>query len=71
MHNNPPTPLFRHILIPILRIHMFLTKITILIFEPSIIHRDQLTKYLAFYLLDKIVDCISIYKMTFFGIMGV
>ena len=38
MHDNTPTPLFGKILIPIFSIHMFLTEITVLIFETFVIH---------------------------------
>ncbi len=50
---------------------MFLTKITVLIFEPFIIHRNKFAEYLTLYLFDKIVYCVPVDEVTFFGVMGV
>jgi hypothetical protein len=52
-------------------IHMFLTKITILILKTFIINLNKFTKDLALDLLDKIVDGITIDEMTFFCIVSV
>lgn len=50
---------------------MFLTKITVFIFETFIIHRNKFAEYLALHLFDKIVYCVSVDEVTFFGVMGV
>lgn len=71
MHHNTTTSLLSQILISIFRIHMFLTKITVLIFETFIIHRNKFAEYLALYLFDKIVYCVPVDEVTFFGVMGV
>lgn len=71
MHDNPPTTLLRQILIPILSIHMFLTKITLLIFKALIIHRDELAENLAFHLLDKVIDGIPVDEVAFLCVVGV
>lgn len=70
MHYNSTTTFFSHVLISIFGIHMFLWKITIIILESFMIHWEHLTKYLALYLLYEVINCISVNKTTFFGVMS-
>ena len=49
---------------------MFLRKVTIVVFKTFVIHCEQFTEDLAFYLLDKIINRIAINKATFFGIVS-
>ena len=69
VHNYTSATLFCSLFISVFRIHLFLTKIAILVFESTMIQGKQLAKHLTFNLLHKIVDSISINKSSFFSIM--
>lgn len=71
MHNNPATSFLRPLLVPILRVHLFLTEIAILILKPTMVQSKQFTEDLTLNLLDKVIDGISVYEMTFLGVVGV
>lgn len=71
IHHHPPTPLFRHIFIRILGIHMLLRKIAIPILEPLMVHGEQLAKHLVLDLLDKVVNGIAVDKTSLFGVVCV
>lgn len=69
MHDNTATSFFSEILISIFCIHVFLTEIAVIVFETFVVHSDKFTKDLALNLLDKIVNCITIDKVSFLCVM--
>ena len=69
MHNNSATSLLGQIFKPILSVHMLFRKVTILILKTGVIHWEEFTKHLAFYLLNEIAKGITIDETTFFRIM--
>jgi len=71
VHDHSTTALFGPLFVSVFWLHLFLRKVAILIFEVSIIHSEQFTKYLALNLLNEIIDGVSINKCTFFSIVSV
>ena len=70
VHDNSPTAFLRHVFIPVFCVHVFLGEVAVLIFEALIVKGDQLTKDLAFNLLDEIIDSITINEAAFLRIMS-
>lgn len=70
MHHYSTAPFFRQILVPIFGVHVLLTKITTFVLESFVIHWHQLTEHLAFDLLNEIIYCIPIDKVTFLRIVS-
>jgi hypothetical protein len=71
VHHHSATAFLCHIFISVFGIHMLLRKVTILILEPLVIHREQFAKHLALHLLHKVIYSVSINKAPFFRIVGV
>ena len=70
MHHHTSTTLFSSFLVAVFWIHLFLAKITIIIFEATVIQSKQFAKDLTLYLLHKVIDRIPIDKSTFLGIVS-
>lgn len=69
MHYYSSTTLLGPIFIFIFGIHLFYRKITVFILKSTVIQSKQLTKYLTFYLLNEIINSVTINKSSFFSIM--
>jgi hypothetical protein len=48
---------------------VFLAEIAVLVFKLLVVDGDEFTKYLTFDLLDKIVDCVPIDKVSLLSVM--
>lgn len=70
MHYYSSTALFCTLLITVFGVHLLERKVAVFVFESTIVHGKKLAEYLALYLLNKVIDGISIDKRSLFGIMS-
>ena len=71
MHDHPAAALFGHILVSVLGLHVLLRKVAVIILEPFVVHRNELTENLALHLLHKIIDRVPVDKMPLFSVVSV